>query len=62
VRSSRHSFKLQVVPTDLTDPGDDFLRQEIDQNRRSERWVVAKALVAIAFVVGLVIIREVVFL
>jgi hypothetical protein len=62
VRSSRHSLSRQVVPKDITDPGDEFLRQEIEQNRRAERWVVVKALVAIALVVGLVIIREVVLL
>jgi hypothetical protein len=60
--SSRHSSRVQVVPSDLRNPGEDFLRQEIEQNRRAERWVVAKALAAIALVVALVIIREVVFL
>jgi hypothetical protein len=60
--SSRHSSRVQVVPSDLRNPGEDFLRQEIEQNRRAERRVVVKAIVAIALVAVLVIIREVVFL
>jgi hypothetical protein len=60
--SSRHSTRVQVIPSDLRNPGEDFLRQEIEQNRRAERRVVGKAVVAVALVVVLVIIREVVFL
>jgi hypothetical protein len=60
--SSRHSTRVPVVPSDLRNPGEDFLRQEIEQNRRAERLVVGKAVVAVAVVVLLVVIREVVFL
>jgi hypothetical protein len=60
--TSRHSSRVQVVPSDLRNPGTDFLRQEIEQNRRAERRVVGKAVAALAFVTMLVIIREVIFL
>jgi hypothetical protein len=60
--TSRHSSRVQVVPTDLRNPGKDFLQQEIQQNRRAERRVVGKAVAALVLVGMLVIIREVVFL
>lgn len=49
------------VPNDPRNPGDSYLQQEIDENRRHERWLVPKALLAIALVVVLVIIRQVYF-
>ncbi len=49
------------APNDLRDPGDSYLQQEIDENRRHERWLVPKALLAIGVVVVLVIIRQVYF-
>lgn len=57
----RHSARLIVEPVNLNNPGDVFLQQEIDRNRRSERWLVLKAIIALAIVAGLVIVREVFF-
>ncbi|MCU1422981.1 MAG: hypothetical protein JWN36_2632 [Microbacteriaceae bacterium] len=49
------------TPNDRRDPGDSYLQNEIDENRRHERWLVPKALLAIAVVAVLVIIRQVYF-
>lgn len=49
------------APNDRRDPGDSYLQQEIDENRRHERWLVPKALLAIGLVVVLIIIRQVYF-
>ncbi len=49
------------VPTDPRNPGDEFLQREIDDNRRSEFWLIPKALLALAIVAALVVIREVFF-
>jgi hypothetical protein len=57
----RHSADLLVDPVDRRSPGDVFLQQEIDANRRAERWLVLKAFIAIAFVAALVVVREVFF-
>lgn len=57
-----HSWRAQVEPTDMRNPGDDFLRQEIEQNRRAERVLVLKAVVALAAVAVLVVVRQLVFL
>lgn len=50
-----------VQPTDPRNPGDEFLQREIDDNRRSEFWLIPKAVLALAVVAGLVVIREVFF-
>lgn len=50
-----------VSPVDLRNPGDDFLQQELEANRRSERWLVLKAAIALALVAVLVVIRQVIF-
>ncbi len=57
----RHSARLIVEPVNLNNPGDVFLQQEIERNRRSERWLVLKAMIALGVVVGLLIVREVFF-
>jgi hypothetical protein len=59
---ARHSTRTPVEPIDPRNPGDAFLQQEIDSNRRAERWLVLKAAIAIAIVAALVVVREVVFL
>lgn len=41
--------------------GERALQHEIDANRRSERLLVLKAVIAIAFVAVLVVIRQVFF-
>lgn len=60
-QGSRHSADAIIVPIDRRDPGDVFLQQEIDADRRRERWLWLKGVVAIAAVVGLVVVREVFF-
>lgn len=40
---------------------DAHLQREIDQNRRAERWLVLKAVVALAVVALPVVIRQVFF-
>lgn len=57
----RHSADALIVPINPRDPGDVFIRQEIAADRRLERWVWLKAVVAIVVVAGLVVIREVFF-
>jgi hypothetical protein len=52
---------VSQTPNDPRDPGDSYLQNEIDENRRHERWLVLKALLAIAVVAVLVIIRQVYF-
>ncbi|GHD48818.1 hypothetical protein [Mycetocola manganoxydans] len=42
-------------------PGDAFLQAEIDENRAGERALVPKTVIAIAFVVLLVVVRELFF-
>lgn len=49
------------VPADPRNPGDEFLQREIDDNRRSEYWLIPKAVLALAVVAALVVIREVFF-
>lgn len=57
----RHSADATVVPLDPRNPGDAFIQQEIDTDRRLERWLWAKAALAILVVAGLVVVREVFF-
>lgn len=40
---------------------DAHLQREIDANRRAERWLILKAVIALAFVGVLVIVRQVFF-
>ena len=60
-KAPRHSADAMVVPLNPRDPGDVFIQQEIDTDRRLERWLWAKAALAILLVAGLVVIREVFF-
>lgn len=60
-RHGRRGIAEPIVPADPRDPGDAFLRQEIEQNRRSERWLIPKAILALAVVAALVVLREVFF-
>lgn len=57
----RHSAKALVEPVNIRNPGDVFLQQEIDANRKTERWLILKAIIAIAFVGVLVVLRQVFF-
>ena len=60
-RQSKHSAKNVIVPADVRNPGDDYLRDELERDRRTERWIALKAAVAIAIVLVLVVIRQVFF-
>jgi hypothetical protein len=57
----RRAAVEQIVPLDPRNPGDAFLQQEIEQNRRSEWWLIPKAILALAVVAALVVLREVFF-
>lgn len=48
-------------PGDPRHAGNAFLQAEIDENRAGERALVPKAVIAVAFVVLLVVLREVFF-
>jgi hypothetical protein len=61
VYQSRHSTKNPVLPHDPRNPGSTFLQQEIDSNRRAERLLIPKALIALMIVAILIAIREVFF-
>ena len=50
-----------AMPVDPRNPGDAFLQEEIDRNRSGEWVLIPKAALALAFVVVLVVIREVFF-
>ncbi|MEP6479620.1 MAG: hypothetical protein ABJB03_09535 [Rhodoglobus sp.] len=58
---ARHSMRAPIVPLDRRDPGDDFLQQEIESNRRAEGWLVLKAFIALGLVAALVVVRQVFF-
>ena len=60
-RPARHSSRSIIEPVDLRNPGDAFLQQEINANRRTERWLIGKAAIALAIVGILVTIRQVFF-
>lgn len=47
--------------SDPRDPGRVFLQAEINANRRTERWLIGKAAIALAVVGILVAIRQVFF-
>jgi archaellum biogenesis protein FlaJ (TadC family) len=46
---------------DPRNPSKDFLRQEIESNRKSERWLVLNGAIALVLVAGLVVIRQLFF-
>ncbi|MGV8881807.1 MAG: hypothetical protein ACOH19_06610 [Rhodoglobus sp.] len=58
---AKHSMRSIIAPADPRDPGDDYLRAELERDRRTERWVAMKAVIALAAVAVLVIIRQVFF-
>lgn len=60
-RAGRHRSRSIIEPVDLRNPGNAFLQQEIDTNRRTERWLIGKAAIALAIVGVLVAIRQVFF-
>ena len=58
---ARHSSTSVVEPVDMRMPGPVFLQQELERDRRSERWLVLKALIAIGIVAILIVVRETFF-
>ena len=60
-KRAKHSMRSIIAPADPRDPGDDYLQAELDRDRRTERWVVMKAVIALAAVAVLVVIRQVFF-
>ena len=53
--------EVPEAPADPRNPGHEFLQREIDDNRRSEFWLIPKAVLALAVVAVLIVIREVFF-
>jgi len=49
------------APVDPRNPGDAYLQNEIDTNRRDEYRLIGKALIALVFVAVLVVVRVVFF-
>jgi hypothetical protein len=60
--SARHrSIGEKVQLLDPRNPSREFLRQEIESNRKSERWLVLNGAIALVLVAGLVVIRQLFF-
>ena len=56
------STRVEIQPLNARNPGTAFLRREIETNRKAERWLVLKAIIALALVAALVVVRQVFFL
>lgn len=46
---------------DSRNPGRGYLRREIDANRKTERWLALKGVVALGACAGLIVVRVVFF-
>jgi hypothetical protein len=57
-----HAGTVDILPFSSGHPGDAFLRQEIEQNRKAERILILRGLIALALVAVLVVVRQVFFL
>ena len=55
------SAKVAVLPLNARFPGDAFLRDETERNRRSERWLLLYGSIALILVAILVTVRLVFF-
>lgn len=51
----RHSSHLPIAPSDPRRPSAAFLRQELRADQKAERWLITKAIIALAIVGGLVV-------
>jgi hypothetical protein len=60
-RQTHRATEKAAPPTDPKDPGQAFIWAEIKSDRRGERILFPKALVALAFVAAIVVIRQVFF-
>lgn len=56
-----HGRRANGVPIDIRNPGEEYLQQEIERDRRHERTLIPKALLALFVVAVLVVIRQVFF-
>ncbi|MEQ1736978.1 MAG: hypothetical protein ABL886_11325 [Rhodoglobus sp.] len=61
VNPARHSARAQEVPVDRRNPSALFIEQEIEADRRREQWLWLKAVVALALVGALIVVRQVFF-
>jgi hypothetical protein len=59
--SSAHPERVDILPISARDPGEAFLRREIEANRRSERILVLRGVIALLLVGILVAVRQVFF-
>lgn len=59
--NGKHAQSLDEGALDRRDPGDAFLQNEIDTNRKSEFWLLGVTAIAGVFVAALIVIREVFF-
>ncbi len=59
--STARPENVEILPISARDPGEAFLRREIEQNRKSERWLVLNGFVALLLVGILVAVRQVFF-
>jgi len=62
--SSNHrrvDFRDAPAPADPRNPGDDYLNDELERNRRDEYQLIGKAGLALLFVVVLVVVRQLFF-
>jgi hypothetical protein len=59
--TKNRSLRPEVLPLTDRDPGTAFLRQEIELNRKSERWLILNGFISLVFVAILVTVRLVFF-
>jgi hypothetical protein len=57
----RSAGNRELPPLDHRNPGDAYLNRELERERRGERWLIVKSLVAIGVVAILVILRQLYF-
>ncbi len=59
--AKKNTVRVEILPLSINDPGGAYLRQEIETNRKAERWLVPKAIISLLLVGILVTIRLVYF-
>jgi hypothetical protein len=59
--TNRKAAKVEILPLTALNPGDAFLREETEKNRKSERWLILYATIALILVAILVVARLVFF-
>jgi hypothetical protein len=56
-----HAGRVEIQPISAQHPGDAFLRQEIEEDRKAERILILRGLIALALVAVLIVVRQVFF-